>query len=168
MTGQVFGKLTVLKRIQNKNGSTNARWLVKCICGNRIKVCGSDLRAGRIRGVFGCGCSRSEFVSNFWKRHGHAKNGKWTSTYRSWNGMRTRCNNPNSHDYEYYGGRGIKVCKRWSKYESFLEDMGERPDGMTLDRRDNGRSYTPSNCRWATHSEQNRNQRPRSGLLHLT
>lgn len=73
--------------------------------------------------------------------------------------MNARCNRPTAPDYERYGGRGITICARWGSFEAFLEDMGERPAGLTLDRKDNGGNYEKSNCRWATAAEQNRNTR---------
>ena len=90
--------------------------------------------------------------------HGHTIFGK-SSTYISWQCMGSRCNNPKAAGYAYYGGRGIKVCERWHQFENFLADMGERPEGMTLDRVDSNGNYGPGNCRWATYSDQSRNQR---------
>lgn len=85
---------------------------------------------------------------------------KRTPEYDAWIGMKRRCNNPNSSRYKDYGGRGITVCERWMVVENFLTDMGERPTiEHSLDRKNNEGNYEPSNCRWATHEEQNQNQR---------
>lgn len=93
-------------------------------------------------------------------RHGHASYGKPSRTYKSWRSMLDRCTNPNKDNFAQYGGRGIKVCADWMFFENFLADMGERPEGMTLDRIDSDGHYEPANCRWATLSVQQRNKRP--------
>lgn len=91
------------------------------------------------------------------KTHGHRA--KRSGTYNSWAAMRQRCANDNRPDYEYYGGRGIKVCDDWELFENFLADMGERPAGTTLDRINVDGNYEPSNCRWSYLIERQRNKR---------
>lgn len=91
--------------------------------------------------------------------HGHAARGIISSTYRTWSSMLVRTTNPKHIGWKYYGARGISVCERWLAFANFLADMGERPDGKTLDRIDTDGNYTPDNCRWATRSEQRKNQR---------
>lgn len=80
-----------------------------------------------------------------------------TLTYKTWVSMKSRCSDPNATGYKYWGGKGIKVCPRWSIFANFLEDMGERPAGMTLDRINCAGDYEPQNCRWASKTEQRRN-----------
>lgn len=91
-------------------------------------------------------------------RHGHAKRGARTPTYQSWKAMRSRCRNSNLREWHRYGGRGIAVCARWEVYENFLEDMGERPDGTSLERLNVDGHYEPTNCAWATRDQQFNNQ----------
>ncbi len=98
-------------------------------------------------------------------KHGHATNGI-SPTYHSWASMLARCDNPKNTRYADWGGRGITVCDRWRDFRNFLEDMGEKPEGMSLDRIDNSGNYEPGNCRWSTLSEQNSNRRGLQPITH--
>lgn len=145
-----FGKLTALRRSdQVRKGSV--LWDCACDCGNYLVVAATKLSSGH---TTSCGCYRAANLLAIRTKHGRAG----TPTYRSWKEMRQRCNNPNSTQYKWYGARGIKVCERWESFDAFLEDMGERPSGMTIDRIDNDKDYEPNNCRWLTHVEQVRKQ----------
>lgn len=99
-------------------------------------------------------------MTHFNTKHGHASRGGKTPTYKVWMSMIRRCTMPSQDSYKLYGGRGIKVCDRWlNSYAAFLEDMGERPDGASLDRINSNGHYEPDNCRWASMKEQQRNRR---------
>ena len=103
-----------------------------------------------------CGCQRSRLVSQLKTKHGM----DGTRTYRSWSGMIQRCTNPRDKSFHNYGGRGVTVCQRWlNSFESFLDDMGECPSHMSIDRIDNSKGYEPGNCRWADGKTQGRNRR---------
>lgn len=115
-------------------------------------VAGDQLQKGQQS----CGCVQLEVVTT----HGHSSGGVISGTYHSWRTMVRRCTEPTNKDWARYGGRGIKVCLRWLKFENFLADMGERPPGKTLDRRDNYKGYSRGNCRWATYLQQRHNRRP--------
>jgi len=156
LIGQKFERLIVLKRMDNDKWGKSC-WLCECDCGKEKIVIGSDLKSGNTKS---CGCLAKEKLIKRLTKHGHSTTTKVSKTYISWADMIQRCTNPNHKDYHNYGGRGIKVSKRWVKFENFLEDMGEPPtDKHTLDRISNDGNYCKSNCRWATRKEQSRNTR---------
>ena len=93
-------------------------------------------------------------------KHGHAQRGKITPEYKTWHNMKQRCQNTNNNRYYDYGGQGIIVCKRWQDFENFLEDMGKKPKGLTLERKNNEGNYCPKNCIWTTWKKQANNSRP--------
>lgn len=128
-------------------------WECLCICGETIVTSGSSLRNGSTKS---CGCLKRE-GNNL--KHGYNRCKKRTPTYSSWSGMKTRCNNISGPKYNKWGGRGIRICNRWSKFENFLKDMGSPPTkSHSLDRINNNKGYCKSNCRWATPKQQGRNK----------
>lgn len=162
LTGVRFGRLMVIeKAVLEKPGQ--AKWVCKCDCGKIISVRSQDLRNTRTQS---CGCLRNELIS----KHKLSR----TNEYHIWIGIKARCNQPNSKGYHNYGGRGIKLCERWERFENFLEDMGPRPSpSHSIDRINVNGNYEPSNCRWATTLEQARNKRKeiapsgRTGVIYV-
>lgn len=152
LTGRTFGRWTVLSYY----GVINEKryWLCRCSCGTERRVSAAHLKRGKSTN---CGCQRKETMARNHLTHGMS----FTSTYRIWAAMITRCTNKNTHAFPRYGGRGISVCDRWQHdFQNFLDDMGLRPSTKySIDRIDNDLGYEPSNCRWATATEQARNKR---------
>ena len=149
LTGKRFGRLIAVGLAARKYRNGRVTWKCRCMCGRIAYVTTSNLKRG---GVKSCGCLQIEMSRT------HGATG--TPEYRSWHNMKTRCADLDDKDY---GGRGIKVCRRWlHSFENFLADMGPRPPGdISIDRKKNHLGYSPGNCRWATRKQQNNNQRPR-------
>lgn len=156
VVGKKFNRLTVLDYSKaSKSERIPSKVFCVCECGNRQWASYRDVKHGHTKS---CGCYQREATSLARTTHGYRRRIKKPGMYGVWVTMRRRCNDSKDPKYLSYGARGIRVCKRWSKFENFLEDMGDRPKGMTLERKDNDKGYCKKNCRWATTQEQSRNK----------
>lgn len=143
LTGQTFGLWIVGERVKNE---ARNEWVYKCICecGTEKLIPGHSLKNGRSKKCPHCRV----------KTHGMS----YTDTFRIWQGLFQRCQNPKCKAYKYYGGRGIKIADKWKTFEGFYEDMGNRPSNLQLDRINNDGNYEPGNCRWVTCKVNNSNR----------
>jgi hypothetical protein len=151
--GQQFGKLTVRVPVAEARRSRSKRWLCQCECGGSKVVRADSLRAGK---TTDCGCVKRHRVRLQSTTHGKS----YSKVYTVWKNMIARCYRPSYIYWENYGGRGIRVCDEWRKFEVFYAYVGDPPPGMTLDRWPNNNGhYEPGNVRWATRSQQMLNTR---------
>ena len=157
--GERFGRLVYFAEAEYRKSNRNRRVKARCDCGAIGEYFLLSLRNGETKS---CGCIQREGAC--YRTHGHTTSRKFSPEYYSWASMMTRCNNPKSTHYDKYGGRGIAVCERWNLFANFLEDMGPRPLGTSIEREDVNKGYDPSNCVWATTKRQSNNKRDNTFL----
>lgn len=153
-TGTTFGRWTAIRY----TGSD--QWLFRCSCGTERTLRTALVTCGHSKS---CGCLKNEVASKTHTKHGKSTSKKRTrdASYTTWCSMKQRCFNPNTKQFDDYGGRGITVCDRWKdSFSNFVNDMGERPPGLTLERKNNNGNYEPDNCEWASRLDQGKNRRP--------
>lgn len=155
LTGQRFGRLTVLERAPKPSKQTY--WLCSCDCGNQATVRGSNLRCGKTKS---CGCLHDELSSARLKAQNTTHGESQSRLYGIWCDMKKRCNNPSHWAYARYGGRGIAVCDEWQGFESFYDWAMSHgySDSLTIERTNNNEEYCPQNCQWVSMTVQSRNR----------
>lgn len=166
LNGERFGRLTVIEALPSHLG--RMMWLCKCDCGNNVTLPTIRLRK-KVSPTRSCGCLRRETTNRMAMTHGFSVGERIKKIfYKKWKGMRARCSDKTSKNYEYYGSRGIRVCRRWNDFNKFYDDMYESflvhvgrhgVKQTTLDRINVDRGYNKRNCRWATWSTQVYNRR---------
>ena len=157
ITGQTFGRWSVIKEVPERSPSRNVQYLCRCECGTERVLTGYMLRSGQSKS---CGCYNREALKR--KRPYREKHGlSHHKLYSIWTKMKQRCEKENDPTYKYYGGRGITVCEEWHDNKQFFKWAKENgyKEGLTLDRVDVYGRYEPSNCRWVTRTEQANNKR---------
>jgi hypothetical protein len=149
--GETNNRLTLVRCVEKRAGSYV--WIAACECGNGTRVTVRDFRSGHTKS---CGCLRREVMREIKTTHGMSE----SAEFNVWCHILGRCNNTTDAKYPWYGARGIKVCERWTVFENFYMDMGERPsEEHSIDRINNDGNYEPSNCKWATRFQQAQNKR---------
>lgn len=167
LLNQTFGRLRVIERAESTSAG-KSRWKCKCECGNEAFVTADDLKSGHTKS---CGCLHREISSSVMasistgktgeRNNAYRHGGRKTKLYNIWAQMRQRCTNPNHRRYSDWGGRGITVCEEWNDFVVFRDwalSNGYQ-EGLSIDRKDNDKGYSPDNCRWSTSKEQNNNKR---------
>ena len=152
LTGLIFDNWKVLYRSEVAASDNRKKYICECACGVIKEVDGRNLTSGTSKS---CGCTLSENTRERFLKHGMVG----TPTYSSWANMKQRCSNPNSGEWEAYGGRGIKLLDGWDEFENFYEDMGEAPEGLSIDRIDVNGHYCKENCRWSNQGVQSHGRR---------
>ncbi len=154
MIGQRFGMLRVVERAGSQNRKKT--WRCLCDCGGESVTTTGNLNSGNSKS---CGCEKRDAMVRARITHGQSSREKRTRAYSAWANMLNRCENKTDAKYPRWGGRGIKVCKRWEAFENFYADMGDPPNNYSLDRINNDGDYKPTNCRWASAYQQTHNRR---------